>query len=201
MLYIIVVPILLFALFILWRWSSVRRGERQIDQKILRQIEPIARRAECGEAVSIDEVRTVARRPEVRYMFFEILRKFGKPELIPSDYDSQAHQAESALTYWLMHPNELQDAPAEMELLETVARTVQGKPASFYVFRYRMPEGHWAAKDGWILGFAGPFFADDQPYCTNPGAFSRVSDKQGTIKPADIVDWYLDVLRKKGMAI
>lgn len=201
MYYLVGIVVLIVVAFVWWRWTSVARGVRQRDEKILRRIDVVCQKIDSGQMVSPEEVRELARRPEVRYMLFAALREMGKADLIPSAYASPIYQAESALARWMMHPNELQDAPAELDLVETIRRSVQGKPADFHVFRYRMTEGHWAAKDGWLLGFAGPFFADDEPYSSMPWAFSRVGDKQGAIKPAEIVDWYLDLLRKKGMAI
>ena len=33
----------------------------------------------------------------------------------------------------------------------------------------------------------------------NPGAFSRVGDIDGKVKPSELVDWYVGMLRQKGM--
>lgn len=89
-----------------------------------------------------------------------------------------------------MHPNELQDVPEQMELVEVVRRQLNGENAEFFVFRYKMAPGHWAAEDGWLLGLVGPFFDYHSPY-TITGAFSRRGDKEGKVKPAELVDWYL----------
>jgi hypothetical protein len=37
------------------------------------------------------------------------------------------------------------------------------------------------------------------PYSGPAGGFSRCSDKHGVVKPADLVDWYLDLMEKKGL--
>jgi hypothetical protein len=68
---------------------------------------------------------------------------------------------------------------------------VNGQECAFYVYRYRMPEGHWAAKAGWLLGLAGPFAKGDRPYEGPAGAFSRCSDKQGTTSSGELVDWFI----------
>ena len=99
----------------------------------------------------------------------------------------------------MMHPNELQAAPEKIELVETVRRHVDGRDAQFHVYRFRMPAGHWAAKDGWELGLAGPMPESAEPYLEMPGAFSRGGDIEGKVKPAELVDWYVDMLRQKGM--
>ena len=83
---------------------------------------------------------------------------------------------------------------------ETVKRPVDGKEVEFYVYRYRMPAGHWAAKDAWLLGLAGPNTGAAEPYSEMPGAFFRAADIDGKVKPSDLVDWYTGMLRQKGLA-
>jgi hypothetical protein len=97
--------------------------------------------------------------------------------------------------YWMLHPNELHAAPASFEFVERVNRQVSGPDATFFVFRYRMPEGHWAGTE-WTLGLAGPFTADDAPYQAAAGGFSRASDVVGKVTPVELVDWYVGVLGK-----
>ncbi len=96
-----------------------------------------------------------------------------------------------------MHPNELQDAPSEIQVVEEVDRDLQGERGKFLVFRYRMPAGHWAEKDGWLVGLAGPFFDKDVPYSGLAGAFSRCGDKFGEVKPLELIDWYIGIVTRK----
>ena len=114
MFYVIGGVALIFVAFVWWRWTSVARGARQRNEKILRLIDPIGAKLHSGRTVTPDEVSDLARRPEVRHMLFAVLRDAKRPDLIPQDYSSEVHQAASSLAYWMMHPNELQDAPAEM---------------------------------------------------------------------------------------
>jgi hypothetical protein len=82
-----------------------------------------------------------------------------------------------------------------MELVEAVEKMIDGQSACFLVYKYRMPVGHWAEKDGWLLGLAGPFIPGATPYTGAAGAFSRCGDKYGMIKPAALVDWWMDLNR------
>jgi hypothetical protein len=186
--------IVLFVPFIIWRWSSVARGMRQRDEKLFKRLDPIARRIEAGQPVSPEEIEALAARPENRFILFAFLRESKRPDLVPAKFSSSVAQGESALAYWMMHPNELQDAPESIELVETITRPLDGQEAAFHVYRYKMPAGHWT-KDDWILGLAGPMNPDVEPYSERPGAFSRVGDIDGKIKPADLVDWYAGMLR------
>lgn len=189
----------LFIAFVIWRFTSVFRGARQRDEKLIAAIEPIGKRLEAGEPVSPNEIADLAARPELRFMLFAALREWKRPDLLPTNYSSTISQGESALVYWMMHPNELQAAPEKIELLETMKRPADGQEMEFRVYRYRMPTGHWAAKDGWLLGVVGPMKVTTEPYTDRPAAFSRVSDVEGKIKPAELVDWYVDTIRARGM--
>jgi hypothetical protein len=190
--------IVLLAVFVVWRWKSVARGASARDEKLFARLDPVGEKIEAGQTVTPQEIAAVAAKPEIRYMLFTALRHMKKPELLPTGYSTSIAQGESALAYWMMHPNELQDAPEVIEFVETVKRPVDGRDADFHVYRYKMPNGHWAAKDGWLLGLAGPMPVDAEPYSNLPGAFSRVSDTYEKTKPGELVDWYVDMLRQKG---
>lgn len=197
----IVIALFAFLLiaFVVWRWTSVARGERQRDEKLVALIDPIGRKIDAGEHVSPEEVEALAARPELRHLLFAALRRMHRPDLLPRQYSSSADQGESALAYWLMHPNELQDVPETIASVQTIRRPVNGREADFHVYRYQIPTGHWAAKDGWLLGLAGPMSTGVEPYAELPGAFSRAGDIEGKVKPDELVDWYVGMLRQKGV--
>lgn len=184
--------------FVAWRWTSVRRGAMKRDRQLLARLEPLGRRLDAGDVVTPAEVAALAERPEIRHMLFAVLRGMGRPDLLPASCCSSVDQGASALAYWLMHPNELQDAPRAIELVETVMRTVNGKEAEFHVYRYRMAAGHWAGNE-WLLGFAGPMAPDADAYSALPFAFSRAGDREGVVRPAELVDWCIEMLRQKGV--
>ncbi len=186
--------------FIAWRLRSVSRGAAERDEKLIARVDPLKKRIEAGETVTLQEVAVLAARPENRFVLFAMLRHMKRSDLLPGNYSSSAAQGESALAYWLMHPNELQEAPAAIELVETIKKPIDGREAELHVYRYRMPEGHWAAQNGWMLGVAGPMPKAGEPYSEMPGAFARgESDLEGKVQPAELVDWYVDMLRQKGV--
>ena len=45
--------------------------------------------------------------------------------------------------------------------------------SAYFVFKYRMHEPHWAAKDGWLAGVAGPYDTAGEPCSSGRGTFSR----------------------------
>ncbi len=180
--------------FIGWRWTSVGRGARQRDAKLLKALDPLAERLGRKEAITPDEVAALTRQPQYRPMLYEMLKYVERLDLFPPEDRSIVSQGEGILCYWLMHPNEFQDAPRSIELVEEVERPIGKERVRFLVFRFQMPPGHWAEKDGWLLGLAGPFSGDAIPYSGAASGFSRCSDKFGEIKPADLVDGYIEIL-------
>jgi hypothetical protein len=194
--YILIGGFSLIVLFLIWRITSVARGQRKRDEKLLRELDPLAKRLEANERVERDEVLFCARKPQLRYPLYRLLKHFRRPDLFPPEFLSDEAQGAARLAYWMMHPNELQDPPKEIELVERVVHPIQGEECSFLVYRYRMPEDHWAGND-WILGLAGPFAKNHPPYEGPAGAFSRCDDKPGALAPAELVDWLIGMATRK----
>jgi hypothetical protein len=188
--------VLVLGLFI-YLYTGVARGARKRDERVLREIAPVGERLFNGEAVPADEIRALAARPHLRWLLYQMLKKIDRVKDFPAEFTDRQAQAEAVLAYWMLHPNELQDPPESMELAAIERREVLGVEGDFYVFRYLMPEGHWAGRE-WLLGLAGPFCEKDAPYeFERAGGFSRCGDKSSEVKPAQLVDWYVGMLEKK----
>ena len=185
----------IFVVFICWRYTSVARGARQRDARLFPLIDPLGEKLTAGEEPTAQEIESLAKNSAARLLLYEVLKHFERLELFPEEYRSEVAQAESALVYWMMHPNELQDAPEEIEFAETVVRDIDGQACRFHVFRYKMPNGHWAG-DEWLLGLSGPFVDNDPPYSGIAGAFSRCGDKYGEVRPAELVDWFVGLIQR-----
>jgi hypothetical protein len=182
--------------FFVWRITSVSRGAGQRDDKIMELLEPIGGKIADGQTLSPSDIESVARFPQARPMLYELLKHFEKLDLFPDRMTELESQGEALLAYWMMHPNELQDPPAQTELVESCPRDIDGKQARFLVYRYKMERGHWAGDD-WILGLSGPFFENDVPYSGIASAFSRCGDKYGQVQPSELVDWFIDMVQAK----
>jgi hypothetical protein len=181
----------LFVLFIIWRLLSVPMGAKKRDAKITQLLDPALRKLQSGEGVSREEVEQLATHPHARPMLYKMLEHFEYTHVFPEKYLDRTSQAQAELCHWMLHPNELQDVPEAIELLETITKPIPEKgDGEYLVFKYKMPAGHWAEKDGWLLGVAGPYLADDKPFAGIATAFSRCSDKLGEAKPEDLVDWF-----------
>jgi len=183
---------LLAGIFILRRRASVARGARERDARILEAIGPVVGRLEAGGAVPREEVAELAATPQLRPLLYGYLKHVERLDLFPEEHRSPAAQAEGLLAYWLMHPNELAAAPAALEPETVVRREIGGRPARFFVLRYRAPEGHWAEKDGWMLGISGPYFEEGTPY--ESAAFARFEDPADETDPEELTDWYVKMI-------
>lgn len=194
-----VLPVLLVLLgsFVLWRLTSVGRGARQRDLKLLRVLDPLAQRLSKAEPVDADEIASLAKQAQLRPMLYAMLTEYRRLELFPAEHLSHEAQGSARLAYWMMHPNELETFPEQLELVEGVSRELKNGVAEFFVYRFQMAPGHWAAEKGWILGLAGPYTDNDAPYVNGAGAFSR-GDKEQETTAAQLVDWYIDIARQKG---
>lgn len=188
---------ILVVVFLVWRISSVSRGMRQRDERILLMLEPIGQRVLDGETIGSHEIVEHMARPELRYMMMATMPDLDYRGILSEEMFSSVAQGEASLAYWMMHPNELQDPPEMVEHMETMRCEVKGRDSLFHVYRYKMPKGHWAGED-WLLGLAGPMNESEMPYEKVQPAFSRCSDKEGDISPRELIEWWADMLEKKG---
>jgi hypothetical protein len=177
------------ALLLIWRHMSVARGARKRDEALSSRLAPLAARFEAKRPVAQEEVAHLAGSPELRQMLYAMCSHYQRLHLFPAEFLRKERQAESVLAYWLQHPNELQAAPEALEYVETMQHPYGSAVAEFFVFRYRMPAGHWAGTD-WLLGLAGPFFPDEKPYESVAGGFSRAGDVFGKADAQELVQRY-----------
>jgi len=96
MTYAIVIVALVIA-FGWWRYTSVGRGMRQRDERILRELDEIGNALAEGEPVSEDEIEELAERPELRIFLRRALFHLDKFELFPKRFISRVAEGEAAL--------------------------------------------------------------------------------------------------------
>jgi hypothetical protein len=110
-------------------------------------------------------VAAVAASPEMRNFLYDRLNAGGLTELMPARYRTQAALAESNMVGWLTYPTELGRVPDQIELKKVVSIDTASPDGilDYYLFRFRTAPPHWAAKDGWMAGVAGPFLRKDAP--------------------------------------
>ncbi|MFO7569363.1 MAG: hypothetical protein R6W75_06155 [Smithellaceae bacterium] len=170
-------------------------GSKRNAEALVKEILPVINALKEGARVPNEQIMGLAKRPETRGGLYQVLHEMGHADLFPSEYSNPSQLAESHLVVWLRHPNELGADPDEIELAADVVRNEGGPPQNrhYYVFKFRTKPPHWAAKDGWMAGVAGPYI-DGEPLIYAPNlvfsqleAFDSVTPEEHLAKIEKII--------------
>ena len=164
-----------FAYFICYRLYVFRRYNQKIADKRFLRMKELTKKFESGNIPAEQEILDYAHNVLTRYPLYYLLRSYNRPDLFPQHYFTTEKAAESQLANWLEFPTELGTCPSEFHLVKIISITVAEKKVDYYVFRFRINEPHWAAKNGWMLGVAGPYLINSTPYDFSKATFSRLN--------------------------
>ncbi len=157
------------------------------------KIESLFYRLAKDEPLDQEEIYSFASDVSTRIATYQILLEYDKLEYFPTEYYTIEKSAESNLVYWLEFPTELYATPDEIEHVEKVTIDSDSSKTTYYhVFRFRVSEPHWAARDGWKLGVVGPYNQKSKPYDFPVVIQSRLHEKTGDITPGEEVQWVHD---------
>ncbi len=190
--------IALIVLFIVWRLIATFRATGTRNRLIDEQMAPIVEKLKAGREPNESELLSYAIRPDTRRALHEALVEHDRESLFPKEYMTPEAAAEADMVFWLLHPNELGSVPDSIELTTRVKREREGMDLEYFVYRFRMNEPHWAAKDGWTVGVSGPYLKDAPLYSWAPGTFSTF-EKYDEKTPEEHVNRVHEAMEKKGM--
>jgi hypothetical protein len=162
----------LVAAFIVWRLYATIAGGSRAYKARLEAIAPVTAALSAGQQPNEADLQRFARDRTTRQVLHDVLADAEKLQLFPKEFLTWPALAEANLVAWLCHPNELQGPPEEIELMATLPAPGAAN-THYFLFRYRTHEPHWAAKDGWMAGVAGPYDLTAPPAPYGPGTFSR----------------------------
>jgi hypothetical protein len=186
--YIIGALVLLVVVFLIYRNNIVKKQATELAAQRSERIQPLL--AKLKNNATGDDVNPFAYALATREETYLLLKEFNRLDLFPKDLMTIEKAAEANLAVWLEFPTELGAIPDEIEHVERVTIPVDAENNVYYhVFKYRVNEPHWAAQDGWMLGVAGPYFDDSQPYDFPAATFARVDSKFGVISPEEEAKW------------
>jgi len=153
------VVVSLVVAFVVWRWYATISGGRRASEEILQRIDPVIQIVRSGGVPDPTSIRELAADPATRNTLYDALLFAKRDDVFPEQFRTPEAIAESDLVFWLRHPNELASSPDEVELMERLTRDAGGRlgEVAYFLFRFRVHEPHWAAKDGWMAGVAGPY--------------------------------------------
>jgi hypothetical protein len=162
------------AVFVAWRLWATYLGGARVYAELTSRIEPVEQRLAAGREPESSDILRFAQDRATRKVLYDALEHHGRLHLFPEAYATAEALAEADLVLWLCHPNELAAVPDEIELMARVP--VPNEPSSnlsYLVFRFRTRPPHWAAKDGWLAGVAGPYPETGPISPGAAGTFSR----------------------------
>jgi hypothetical protein len=158
-------------------WMFLKEKKSSIQQRLLR-IKPLLEKLKRGQTPDALDIKNYASNKLTRQLAFLVLKEHNKSHLFPQDYYSTEHFAESNLATWLEFPTELEKCPDQLEYLEKVSFQHNGKNMHYHVFKFRVREPHWAAKQGWMVGVVGPYHEHSRPHDWPYATFSRFKKLQ-----------------------
>jgi hypothetical protein len=190
--------VLAIVIFVIYRFLKVKAQNRKLNQERFERIQPLFDKIKNNQPITAGDVLPYAENVLTRETTFRLLSENGKEDLFPQEFHTLIKGAESSLANWLEFPTELDACPDEIEHIKRVTFDYDGQNnfVHYEVFKYRINEPHWAAKDGWILGVVGPYFDDSKPYDNASFTFSRVSSTLETISPEEEAKWVHENLQK-----
>jgi hypothetical protein len=170
-LFTIVVVIVLLYLYLLWKGNQATKKREQI---VSENLKPIISAIENNTTID----NQVFKDPSIRISAYLTLKSYDKLHLFPKEYNNFISGAESSLAFWLLHPNELDAVPDEVEFVQKISINEkvdgQNKIADYYIFKFKVNAPHWAAEDGWMAGISGPYTDESSPYDYVSGTFSQL---------------------------
>lgn len=181
-------------IFAVYRLVTVKRQNNKLNAERFDRVKELYEKLESGEELTEKDVLPFVENILTRQTTFELLADHGKTNLFPKEYNTLIKGAESNLANWLEFPTELDACPDEIQHIKRVTFDFDGKNnfVHYEVFKYRVNEPHWAAKDGWILGVVGPYFDDSKPYDFPQATFSRVSSTLDKVTTDEEAKWVHD---------
>ena len=185
---LIVLAIVVFAVY---RLITVKRQNNKLNAERFDRVKDLYDKLESGQELTENDVLPFAKNVLTRQTAFQLLADHDKTKLFPKEFNNLISGAESNLANWLEFPTELDACPDEIEHIKRVTFDFDGQNnfVHYEVFKYRVNEPHWAAKDGWCLGVVGPYFDDSKPYDYPLSTFSRIGSTIDKVSPDDEAKW------------
>lgn len=136
-------------------------------------IDPIVQKVQQGAPDAAELVAQGAAHPAIRSRLLRKLAEYGKADMVPAEWKTPEKVAESDLTFWLMHPNELNALPTGLQVVEGFPREARGRKGTAYLIKFYIDPPHPASKRGWMAGMAGTYWEDDKELSDPQDVFSE----------------------------
>lgn len=188
------------ALAFILLWVNAVRASVKRDLLLEKLIAPAMEAAQQNSTAAGELIARHAAEPATRNYLYGKLREIGRAERFPAEFRTLEKIAESDLVGWLMHPNELASAPAEIQLVRRVPVLENEKSGCCFLFRFRAAEEHWAAARGWMSGVAGPYWDGEEPAQAARDTFSELTPFE-RMSEQEHLEHLRQSLHKKGLVV
>jgi hypothetical protein len=186
--------------FAVYRYQKVKGQRQRLNADRFERVRGLYGKLESGQRLTAEDVLPYATNVLTREPTFELLKSYNQLALFPGELLTLEKGAESRLVNWLEYPTELDGCPDEIRHFKRVSFDFDGEGhfVHYEVFKYRINEPHWAAKNGWIWGVVGPYFDDSQPYDHAAATFSRVDSTVDKISADEEAKWVHEHIASRG---
>ena len=183
--------IIVIVVFAVYRLVTVKRQNSKLNAERFDRVKELYDKLESGQELTEKDILPFAKNVQTRETTFQLLADHNKTNLFPKEYNNLIAGAESNLANWLEFPTELDACPDQIEHIKRVTFDFDGQNnfVHYEVFKCRVNEPHWAAKDGWFLGVVGPYFDDSKPYDFPQATFCRITSKLDKVTPDEEAKW------------
>ncbi len=171
--------ILLTVVLFIFLWVRSIRTTLRRDEELDALVRPVLDLLEQEKVPDNELILNLAMNPLIRAHCLSRLTDSGHEGIFPSKYKTTEMIAESDLTRWLYHGNELGSIPDELELVFEQQVSEDNRKGRCFLFKFRVHEPHWAASNGWMCGVAGPFWDGDELQFGAESTFSELSSYNG----------------------
>ena len=183
LIFVLLLFVALACAWIVYRALYVNKRSRKLTEEKFHLFEDIIEKLINGQTIDPVQLLQLAQNPSTRFNLFKILERFDRSSIFPQQYNTVEKSAESFLVNWLEFPTELNAAPDEIELADSII--LPGQPdLEYLVFRFKSRR----LADQWMLGVVGPFGNDSKPFEIPKRIFSRFN-VAGTVSALDEVRW------------
>ncbi|MEK6235904.1 MAG: hypothetical protein N2C14_14445 [Planctomycetales bacterium] len=150
--------------------DALLHGTLELQDPKLQLLAAMALRGH-GRSIPLTLLDSLGAESETRIGLYEGLTEMDREEEFPARYRTQELFAESEMVEWLAVPVELNRIPDVIELVGQVTdhSNAMTKALTFYLFRF-------STEDENLLGWAGPYLADDFSIYSLGDTFSTFRD-------------------------
>ena len=142
-------------------YNRIRLSNLTGDDLKFDKIRPIYHKLKKGDYPKIKKIKSYARSLENRILVYEVLIKFNKISLFPTELLTIEKSSESYLANWLNMHDDFDSLPSELNY-ENKIELKNG--ITILIFKFKVNEPHIYANKGLMIGYVGYISSENDLY-------------------------------------